>query len=856
VGGTDTFRGCSFQAAYCVRLALDVLEGAADALLLEGDADVVDAAMENGSNEPVIITQAKTKAEPYVWTPKEVADVLVGWLSTEPVTVTSFEFVTDGSLGPGVASKLDPALHRLVDGAATSEDTAYLTELGLDPAHPALQRVVLRSRLPDGRTLLEQATLRVLQLRERVAPVSTEEGRDLVWRLFGEMVLGSGEAERERRKLSRNAIGELLGIPIATIDDVAPWSNALEAAYRDAVADTPARPEWVLLDLVGRPVPALALIVELEQGDNSGGKIARPADSVLDRSDDVLLVGPAGSGKTTTLMQLQDAALTRGLLPIYVKVPSYLPHVLERLVRRSLETALERPLAPGTVGQLLGRRDVVVIIDGAGELPAAQRSAFLEDLSTLRLDFPEARLLLAARDPASVSGLRLTSFELQHLERVQRREIASEIAPDREDLVTEIEERLGGLVDNPLMFMMALSLGLRDIRPRTRADLFDDFVAGLQARQEGRALTPFARHGAEVCCFELRNDGRYNAPPWWWLERLAEIRDQAIERGILAQDAATADETLDEITACGLVRSLADGAEIGLLHDLFCDWLASEAISHDARQLPDPASEPMEEAVVFLAERDALGSEQLCAVAGNVVAACRAADALPARVVVDLNLAQDLWDLLSLRLAPSLRETVTAHRVAVGDGTPLLVWLQPDTQEDGSGPLASPATCIAVPPVSELSLVVDLWLAVLRLSLLPRGHESPIRVSDDQGALAAQVAQVVADRAGAFDALIDGVAPGLAERARRAAGPRGIRGEIFPAHEYPGMPGTDQVIVEHPFNYERVAEGVRVVAADAPADQPRATRTTAERFVDEPPEAAARQALVAALTRLLPRLDD
>ena len=40
MAGPDTFRGCSFQAAYSVRLALDVVEGLAEVLQLEGDTDI------------------------------------------------------------------------------------------------------------------------------------------------------------------------------------------------------------------------------------------------------------------------------------------------------------------------------------------------------------------------------------------------------------------------------------------------------------------------------------------------------------------------------------------------------------------------------------------------------------------------------------------------------------------------------------------------------------------------------------------------------------------------------------------------------------------------------------------------
>jgi len=74
MAGSDTFRGCSFQAAFCVSLGLEVLQGAAEVLVVEGDEDIVDASLEDASGAAQRIIQAKTKAEPYSWQPQEIAN--------------------------------------------------------------------------------------------------------------------------------------------------------------------------------------------------------------------------------------------------------------------------------------------------------------------------------------------------------------------------------------------------------------------------------------------------------------------------------------------------------------------------------------------------------------------------------------------------------------------------------------------------------------------------------------------------------------------------------------------------------------------------------------------------------------
>jgi hypothetical protein len=306
MAGSDTFRGCSFQAAYCVVLALDVLEGAGTALILEGDADVVDAAIETAGGLSRI-TQAKTKREPSAWRPQQIAGVIRAWLETSAATAERFEFVTDGSLGSGVTGMLAPALQRVAAGVVTPEDREQLEALGLDPDAPALGRVKLHSRLPDGRTLLERETLRVLELRERVDGVTADQARDLVARLFARVVFDSGEHISARRRLECATIAELIGVP--------------------------------------------------------------------------------------------------------------------------LEHVIKRPLAPGTLRRLLTRADVLLLLDGAGELVPEQRSALLDDLIALRDRQVGARFVFAARDGAPFKRLALTEFALQGLDKAARRSIASRVAP-------------------------------------------------------------------------------------------------------------------------------------------------------------------------------------------------------------------------------------------------------------------------------------------------------------------------------------------------------------------------------------------------------------------------------------------
>jgi hypothetical protein len=842
-----------------VVLALDVLEGRAAELMLEGDTDIVDAALLDDAGETAWAVQAKTKVEPYVWGPQQIAEVLGRWIATNPPTGAHFDFVTDGSLGPAVSNKLLPGLRRTIEGATTVEDRKYLAGLGLDPDEGALRRVSLHSRMPDGRTLLERESLRVLELRERSDPLNAEQARDVVWRLFGEVLLGANEAESKHRRIRRDTIAELVGVPVTVIDDAEPWSAALEARYREALASTRPDPAWTLLDLLAAErAPALSFVTA--QGSSEpGSDQPRPATTLLERSDDVLLQGPAGAGKTTTLAQLLAGALERDLLPLNIKVGTYVAGELPQLLRRSLELATDRPLAPGAVSQVLDRPGSIVFLDGAGELLQEQRQAVIADMERLRRQHPHARLVLAAREATPFGRSGLSGFVLQGLTADTRREIASTLVPGGEGFVDEIEARLGEVASNPLLFTMAVGLYSSGTHASSRGELFDGFMQGLQTREEGLVLSTQTRVACEAAAFDLRSEGRYSADRWWWLDQLTASRAELIERGALSRDTPTGEQLLHDLEGVGLLRSISDTGDMGMLHDLFCDWLASEAVRRGQRTLPDVVPEPLEDATVFLAERGELSEPQMLAVAGNAIAAARAADAL-SNGRLDPQLTNAIWQQMCQQLAPDLQAPLHGLQAYVADDEPPWVYLAPPNAQN---PLAfaadSPVICLAVGEVSSLSAAVDLWLAVVRLEVDDGEPGPPARPLTERDDLAESLEAAALRRASAVEHMINGLFPSLSHRILRAIGPSGIRGWLLPATQYPGPPGSGQTIEDHVLSYFSTADGTHIETVSGPEEIPdveMAGQMSADSYLRTSALTAAQTSITKALTNLIPRYGD
>ena len=542
-----------------------------------------------------------------------------------------------------------------------------------------------------------------------------------------------------------------------------------------------------MLDLLEAERPAA---LALRADDESMDRVLSAVE-LLERAESAIVTGPAGSGKSTLLAQLTRLSAERDLVPLKIRLASYSAGSLRRLIQITLEARLQATLAPRTPDLLLARKLTVLLIDGAGELIAEQRQSLLSDLLEIRSNHPSgARFLLVARQGLPFAELGLSEFHLEGLDRERRRQIADAVGPGQDGLAPaviaeQIEAELGSVIDNPLLFTMALGLRRRGIKARTRADLFHGFLDGFQVRPEGKLLSGETLLALASCCFALRRADRYSAEEWSWLEQITTERQVQIDRGLLSADAPAASDLLEVAIELGLVRRLGIGMELGLLHDLFADWFASEAIRKGFAELGEPVSAPMEEAVAFLAEQGALSAAQIETLAGSPIAAARAADHVSVGRV-DAGVVNDLWHRLALSLGPSLQERLFHLPLEIGEEG-AMVSLVPLPSGGGSPDHERPIlSCLPREPRSNLSVAVDLWLAAVRTELNRSSRDRPVLASEDPEELAAQLTRASAARASATQGLIADTMPGVSARLLAEIGPPAIRGWLLgPAEETP-----------------------------------------------------------------------
>jgi hypothetical protein len=316
-------------------------------------------------------------------------------------------------------------------------------------------------------------------------------------------------------------------------------------------------------------------------------------------------------------------------IPIRFSASGHIAGALQRRIRNVAEDALSQQLAPGALAVLLAAPGLLLLIDGISEVDEHTRAALradLQHLATQRL----LRVVATARDlPKAVSVVDAVAapkaYQLTSLNRVMRREIVGRLPGIHPDLVDHIEARLGDAVDNPMLFVMALSVA-GDGVPESRAAVYEQFLRGLVARS-GMAnaddvLTALGIAWAAMIGHDQRAADRYT-----WLTALAAASKGP---GALGPGGNDPQSMLSIAEAVGLLVRLDPDGGLAPLHDSFADFLAGRCIARGQAAVPDPMAGQYDEALVFMADIGGLDHQVAVRVAAdNPLLACRLAK-LPA----------------------------------------------------------------------------------------------------------------------------------------------------------------------------------------------------------------------------------
>jgi len=175
---------------------------------------------------------------------------------------------------------------------------------------------------------------------------------------------------------------------------------------------------------IDRPVISLNAVKLNEKGEPIEAVTTASLKSVLSEGQRIVLEAPAGSGKTTTLIQLARHALGEGRLAFLVDLPEWVrsgkdifSYIAERpqFASRDVDATL--------LAKLRGAQPPIFLLNGWNEVPVAGAEAADTALRELDRSFFAAIVIVATRKHSVVPQLRGSfRLELNPLRRAQRDE--------------------------------------------------------------------------------------------------------------------------------------------------------------------------------------------------------------------------------------------------------------------------------------------------------------------------------------------------------------------------------------------------------------------------------------------------
>jgi hypothetical protein len=760
-----------------------------------------------------------------------------------------FAFVTDASL-----SDSGQRLSNLIKDMRTHPDeevlhtTAASFRGGLPlPPLEVVRRLQILTRMGDADAVLAKIEMRILALLSRARLATQEDAVNAANALLRTLFINGSSTDLARRTIGRAEVLQALGLDEASLQDGLAWSQDTAVAYRVAVAEGKLQiPAFVPMTVrATAAAPRVLDLVRDPERDRAKTSVKRSLDVVLGQHSAVL-IGATGEGKSTALRYLGGIAAQRGLVPVFFEAAGHTAGALARRVRYGIEAVLKQSLTGGAIQHVLAAPELLLLIDGVSEAGTAARESLCSDLRQLAAQRP-LRIIASGRDfLMTIGGTGLpdgtSAFQIAEMDPDGRTELAT--AHGRPPQAARIiEHRLGTAADNPMLFLMALSLA-SDGLPGSRAEVYEQFTRGLIVRA-GTADDDVAFAALGVAWAEMISKDQRTADHYNWRRSLGAALDRLAALPAWRGHASTAEIALSAAQRAGLLVRRDPDSGLAPLHDSFADFLAARAIARGEASLPSHLDSAYGETVRFMVELTGLDDALALRLATeNPLLACRIARQRQSRGRADAGLVWALVEALTdgqelpalagsgLRVCHHDRYT---GAVLAGEGCQTVDAAQFDL-------LTREHPAIMLPPgTGSLPLAVTLWAAAVERELRPRRrlYQPPPPANAEQaGPL---LTSYLRDKDHALQQLASVALPrAVRDSVLVAAGPPGITGYL--GSPEPGHLGGSEL----PIRYRRSTEFVVAREEPPPGTGPLAVDTVARMMSLHPTQQAAqgiRQAL-------------
>ena len=392
--------------------------------------------------------------------------------------------------------------------------------------------------------------------------------------------------------------------------------NELSARLRAATAAD--------LDVFRRSANWSSAAIELTlQVEGLGDPVsASTLASVLATLDDLILVAPPGTGKTTTLFQIADALVAaQAASPIVVPLGAWSADG-GSLIESILKRPAFRGISEDELRTVAAKPGVIMLLDGWNELDGDARRRATVQVERLQLELPELGLLIATRRQAldvPIDGVRV---ELQPLSEEQQLGLARALRGDEGARILDRAWRTGGvreLVTIPLYLTVLLALPASALFPATKEEMLGRFVHAHEKDGQCAAALDAVMHGLHQRFLDDLATTALHTGNTTIADAIARRSVSETDNALVAEGQITEKPqpavVLDALVSHHLLMRAGDPAGYSFQHQQFQEWFASRHVEHLMLAALDDSDAhqklkadilnwmPWEEAILFACER-------------------------------------------------------------------------------------------------------------------------------------------------------------------------------------------------------------------------------------------------------------
>ena len=228
--------------------------------------------------------------------------------------------------------------------------------------------------------------------------------------------------------------------------------------------------------------------LRLPSGDTKRQFNAKTIGAAVFAFNELVIVAAPGTGKTTTLLQIDEAILTGGQ-SIAVFVPlgewaSQAGSLLESLVGRR---AFESTTTAQDLKLLADSGRLILTLDGWNELDDASRKRASTEIKRLKRDFPDVGIIISTRRQALDVPIAAPTVHIDVLSEDQQLELSMALSGARGESLLDHAWRTPGvreLVAIPLYLTALVTRTTDDPFPTTREEIIRLFINEHEAKTD------------------------------------------------------------------------------------------------------------------------------------------------------------------------------------------------------------------------------------------------------------------------------------------------------------------------------------------------------------------------------------